>query len=389
MRAVHKTLQQLIALDPQTLYEQGVELRIGDGILQDYPQALRLLGLAALQGQVHAQYVLGLMSMRGEGCVKNPVQALTWFYLASGRNEPRAIIQSDQLAALLNASDIKEAQRRMQLFRKARDIFHLARTSKDAQAMTDLGVMLLAGQGLTQDAAQDAALAVEWFSLAALQHHAQAQCHLATAYADGHGVEKNLHEAIRLYQLAVAQHNPDAQYHLAELIEQGQGQPVDKAKALRLYQAAAEQGQVSAQCRLGFLFIPANRRDTASLAKAHHFFSMAAQQGNAEAQFQLGLLFAQGLGVAQDFAQAAHWYLQAANQRHPKAQFNLGFLCAHGQGVEQDYMQAYVWYRLSTLYGNAAAQANLDFIAKKMSEAAIEKALWTADHFFFNHPARR
>lgn len=381
MPAVAKTLEQLIVLEPQILYEQGVSLRMGDGVPQDYLQAIRLLGLAALQGQVHAQYVLGLMSMRGEGCDKNPVQALMWFYLASGRNETRAIIQSDQLAARLNANEIREAQRRMQLFPNAHTFFRLARTDKDARAMTNLGVMLLAGQGVAQDAAQ----AVEWFSLAALQQHAQAQCHLATAYARGHGIKKNLREALRLYQLAAAQMNPDAQYHWAELIEHGQGQAADMAKASKLYEAAAEQGQVSAQCRLGFLYLTANRRDTASLAKAHHFFIMAAQQGDAEAQFQLGLLFAQGLGVSQDFEHAAHWYLQAANQRHPKAQFNLGFLCAHGQGVEQDYTQAYAWYRLSILYGNAAAQANLDFIAKKMSEAAIEKALWIADHFFFNH----
>jgi TPR repeat protein len=382
MYTANKTLEQLVAYDAQTLYEQGVFLRNGDGIEQDYHQAHRWLGMAALQGQANAQYFLGLMTMRGEGCDKNRIRALMWFYLASGLNEPRAISQSSLIASQLNARDIKEAQRQMQLFYKAQKTFRAARTCKDAQAMTELGIMLAEGQGLTQDAAQ----AVEWFRLAALQQFADAQCHLADAYLSGEGTELNLPEAVRLYQLAAAQNNPDAQYHLADMIEHGTGLEADAEKAIRLYQTAAAHGHVRAQLRLGFLFHSANRHDAENLSKAHHFFALAAQQGNAEGQCQLGLQFAQGLGVTQDFAQAAHWYQLASQQCHPKAQFNLGFLFAHGQGVKQDYVQAFMWYRLSTLFGYAPAQANLDFIAKKMTEAEIEKANWKADHFFLNHP---
>lgn len=382
MHPAPKTLLQLVALDAQTLYERGVFFRQGEANEPDYHQALRLLSLAALQGQVNAQYILGLMSMRGEGCAKNRTRALMWFYLAAGLNEPRAISQSNLLAAQLNARDIKEAQRQMQLFNHAKKLFQTAHSGKHSQAMTALGIMLAAGQGVMPDATQ----ALEWFSLAALQQYPQAQCYLARAYAEGQGITKNLSEAIRLYQLAAAQNNPDAQYHLADLIEHGNGLPADASQAIQLYQAAAENGQVMAQLRLGFLFTSANRRDTAYLAKAHHYFGMAAQQGNAEAQCQLGLLFAQGLGAVQDFEQAAHWYQLAAAQVHAKAQFNLGFLFAHGQGVEQDYVEAHMWYRLSTLYAYGPAQASLDFITQKMTEAEIEKALWKADHFFLNHP---
>lgn len=383
MRSADKSFEQLLRTDADQLYHLGLLCRDGDEVAQDYAKAVRYLVLAALEDQIQAQYELGLMNLRGEGLEKNRIRALMWFWLAGGLNDPRAISQSNQLARQLSVNDVKRAQHQLQYFYQAQKLLLQARTSTDMQAITALGVMLVAGQGVEQDSEQ----AVYWFRIASHREYAEAECHLAACYASGQGVEKNQHEAIRLYQRAATQSNPDAQYHLADMIERGAGHPADASKAVKLYQTAAVHGQVLAQLRLGFLFHSTNRRDVELLAKAHHYFLKAAEQGNAEAQCQLGLLYAQGLGVAQDFEQAAEWYQRAAEKMHPKAQFNLAFLCAHGEGVEQDYIQAYTWYRLSTLYGYAQAQTNLDFIAKKMTEADIEKALWKADHFFNTHAA--
>ena len=381
MHSADKSFEQLLRTDAGKLYQLGLHWHDGDEVAQDYVKAIRYLGLAALEDHTQAQYELGLMNLRGEGLEKNRVRALMWFWLAGTLNDPRATSQSNQLARQLNVNDVKRAQHQVQYFHQAQKLFRQARTATDLQAMTALGVMLAAGKGVEQDSEQ----AVYWFRIASHREYAEAECHLAACYASGQGIEKNQHEAIRLYQRAATQGNPNAQYHLADMIERGAGHLPDASKAVKLYQTAAINGQVLAQLRLGFLFHSTNRREVELLAKAHHYFLKAAEQGNAEAQCQLGLLYAQGLGVAQDVGQAAEWYQRASAKAHPKAQFNLAFLCAHGEGVEQDYIQAYMWYRLSTLYGYAQAQINLDFIAKKMTEAEIEKALWKADHFFTSH----
>ena len=383
MHVANQNFEQLFKTDAASLCQQGLDWRDGDELAQDFGKALRYLNLAALENQVQAQYALGQMNLRAEGVEKNRIRALMWFWLAGGLNDPRATSQSDQLARQLTANDVKSAQRQLQYFYQAQKLLRTARAATDMQAITAFGALLAAGQGVEQDLEQ----AVYWFRLAARRQHTDAACRLAACYVNGQGIEKNQAEALRLYQLAAAQGNPDAHYHLADMIERGVGQAPDAVKAIKHYQTAAEHGQVLAQLWLGFLFHSSNRRDSETLVKCHHYFSQAAGQGNVEAQCQLGLLFAQGLGVAQDFEQAAHWYQRAAEQAHAKAQFNLAFLCAHGEGVAQDYIQAYTWYRLSTLYGYAPAQANLDFIAKKMTEAEIEKALWKADHFFLNHSA--
>ena len=383
MHSADISFEQLLKTDAGTLCQQGLHWRDSDEHAQDYAKAIRYLSLAALEDHVQAQYELGLMNLRGEGVEKNRLRALMWFWLAGGLNDPRATSQSNQLARQLSVNDVKRAQHQVQHFYQAQKLFRKARAATDLQAITALGVMLAAGQGVEQDNEQ----AVYWFRLASRRQYAEAECHLAACYASGKGIDKNLHEAIRLYQRAAAQGNPDAHYHLADMIERGAGHAADAGKAIKHYQTAAVHGQVQAQLRLGFLFHSTNRRDAELLAKSHHYFSKAAEQGNAEAQCQLGLLYAQGLGVTQDFEQAAEWYQRAAAKMHPKAQFNLAFLCAHGEGVEQDYIQAYMWYRLSTLYGYAQAQINLEFIAKKMTEAEIEKALWKADHFFNSHTA--
>ena len=58
----------------------------GDGVPQDYAEALRWYGLAAEQGDANAQYGLGLMYANGWGVPKENVEAHMWFNLAAAQS---------------------------------------------------------------------------------------------------------------------------------------------------------------------------------------------------------------------------------------------------------------------------------------------------------------
>ena len=50
----------------------------GEGVPQDYKEAVKWYTKAAEQGDVDAQYNLGLMYYNGEGVPKDLVQAYAW-----------------------------------------------------------------------------------------------------------------------------------------------------------------------------------------------------------------------------------------------------------------------------------------------------------------------
>ena len=80
------------------------------------------------------------------------------------------------------------------------------------------------GQGVEQDNKR----AVTWYTLAADQGHANAQCNLGFIYGNGNGVTQDYKRAVELFTLAADQSLAKAQYNLGTMYENGQG--VKKSK---------------------------------------------------------------------------------------------------------------------------------------------------------------
>ena len=92
----------------------------GQGVQQDYKQAVKWFTKAAEQGQALAQLILGRMYWLGTGVAKDFVEAYKWFLLA-GMNgedvsEAKALLKKDMTPA-----QIATAQR------KAKEYSELAR----------------------------------------------------------------------------------------------------------------------------------------------------------------------------------------------------------------------------------------------------------------------
>jgi len=157
----------------------------GQGVQQDYAEAVKWYRLAAEQGDADAQYNLGLMYRKGQGVPQDDAEAVKWYRLAAAQGY--------------------------------------------ADAQFNLGAMYFDGRGVPQDDAE----AVKWYRLAAAQGYAEAQVNLGVMYEHGVGVPQDYAEAVKWYRLAADQGNADARSKLDHAIAQIERQKKQEEKRVR------------------------------------------------------------------------------------------------------------------------------------------------------------
>ena len=87
------------------MYDQG------EGVAQDYTEAMKWYRLAADQGNAAAQNNLGAMYINGEGVRRNYVQGYMWLSLAAKQGYKRAVLPQGQLEREMTPDELAEAQR--------------------------------------------------------------------------------------------------------------------------------------------------------------------------------------------------------------------------------------------------------------------------------------
>ena len=83
----------------------------GEGVAQDYKEAVKWYRLAAEQGNANAQYILGLMYCLGQGVAQNFIEAHKWLNIAGANGEKKATEFRDDVAKQMSPEQIAEAQR--------------------------------------------------------------------------------------------------------------------------------------------------------------------------------------------------------------------------------------------------------------------------------------
>lgn len=181
-----------------------------------------------------------------------------------------------------------------------------------------------------------------WYTLAAFQGHAGAQCNLGYSYYTGEGLARGLQideqKAFRLYLLSAQQGHAEGQYNVALCYKQGttllsSPSPVNsQEEAIKYFQLSAKQGHAPAQYEVGLAYLrgeisssASNSTATSSTTKPDtHFsseqeafvwFQLAAtgtEQHYAPAQYALSRCYEHGWGVRQSAQDALHWCCQAA-----------------------------------------------------------------------------
>ena len=107
--------------DAEAQFSLGLMYELGQGVPQDYAEAVKWYRMAAEQGHAAAQFNLGLMYAEGQGVTQDHTEAVKWYRLAAEQGY--------------------------------------------AGAQYNLGFMYAKGQGVTQDYTE----AHKWFNLAASQ----------------------------------------------------------------------------------------------------------------------------------------------------------------------------------------------------------------------------
>ena len=181
----------------------------------------------AEQGDAEAAYMLGRMYAKGEGVPQDYAQAVVWFRKAAGQGNAKG---QNALGAMYESGlgvpqDYAQA---VVWIRKAAE-------QGEAMAQSNLGVMYDTGKGVPQDYAQAAA----WYGKAAVQGYAEAQFNLGAMYDAGQGVGQDDAQALAWYRKAAGQGNAAAQFNLGGMYETGRGVPQDYVEAHKWRNLAA------------------------------------------------------------------------------------------------------------------------------------------------------
>jgi TPR repeat protein len=82
----------------------------GDGVPQDYVEAVKWYRLAAEQGEADAQANLGVMYAKGEGVIQDAVYSLMWLNISASLGNEDASSKNRELAAKMTAEGISKAR---------------------------------------------------------------------------------------------------------------------------------------------------------------------------------------------------------------------------------------------------------------------------------------
>ena len=170
--------------DAEAQFSLGVMYDNGEGVSQDYAEAVKWYRLAAEQGLASAQADLGYMYASGRGVPQDDAEAVKWFRLATEQGH--------------------------------------------ASGQFRLGIMYYDGEGVPQDYAE----AVKWYRLAVEQGNASAQFMLKHMCLDP---EREPGVRVEACHIAAEQGNASAQFRLGVRYDTGEGVPQDYGEAVKWF----------------------------------------------------------------------------------------------------------------------------------------------------------
>lgn len=224
---------------------------------------------------------------------------------------------------------------------KARRLFELAADSGFAPAQNYMGFLLYGEQK------PDSAL--NWFMRAADAGDLTAYTNIGWMLLHGQGAERDYGKALYWLKRGTDMGSPAAAAMLADMYRHGNGVSPDSLAAINLYDKALAlyakahyrdaEGIADVSQSLLSLFPPASTLMPDSLMSltarymrlrvpvvAMHFAKAAADSGNARAETLLGKAYARGVGVEYDPMVSADYFLRGAAHGEPAAAFILAEL---------------------------------------------------------------
>jgi len=164
----------------------------------DFDTAFSLLHPLAEKGNVHAQGIIGAMHAYGQGIPQNYVEAVKWWTLAAQ--------QGSESAAYSLGVMYTQGWGVPQDYAKAVEWYRVASLKNFASAEANLGFMYDQGWGIPQSFVE----AAKWYLRAAKQGDISGQGNLGILYELGNGVTQDFVQAHMWLNLAASQGDKDA-----------------------------------------------------------------------------------------------------------------------------------------------------------------------------------
>ena len=171
-------------IDPDHVALLATRYYKGDGVPQDYGEAMKWCRLAATQGSAFARNMLGHMYEEGEGVEPDFQEAMKWYRLSAERG--------------------------------------------DRFGQNMLGLAYAKGQGVEQNYLE----ALRWHRLSAAQGHAAAMFNLGCMYRKGQGVKQDCIRARMWYILAANNGSGEAEYFLLDMNDEMTAEQIEEAETM-------------------------------------------------------------------------------------------------------------------------------------------------------------
>ncbi len=354
-------------------------------------KAVEYYSMAAEQGDVRAEYALGVLYFNGNGVPQNYYTALDFFKRAANKNNGRACndiglmyqyeygVQKDESLALeyfLKGAELGDAMAQSNAgyiyetrgeISKAVYWYEKSAEQNYAASQRRLGNIFQSGYQTGVKGTPDYSRAKDLFEKASAQNDALAQHYLARIYYEGKGIQHNYFKAFEFEKKAAENGLAEAQFWTGCMYEFGQGVNADINAANDWYKKASANGDVRGTYNLGFNYWNGVGVGN-DYVTAFELFNRVVEKGQSftneylDSLCYLGCAYNLGLGTKQDYSKALEWYKKAADLGQKSAQHNLAIMYENGQGVKQDYAKAFEWYQKSAAQGNADSQCNIGFL---------------------------
>jgi TPR repeat protein len=194
-------------------------------------EMVKMWTYAASEGDMQAQYNLGIVYSQGQGVKKDMKKAMDFYMKAADGGSVHAMVNAGH-----HYENTNQPAKGVALYKKAANLGY-------AMAQYNLGNNYLYGQGVKQSYAD----AAHWFEKAALQGYREAQANYANILNNGYGaVEVNVLEAEKWYLCAANQGDAMAMCSLGKMYMRGRVIPVNMAKAKYWFKKSAAGGEKEA-----------------------------------------------------------------------------------------------------------------------------------------------
>ena len=214
---------------------------------------------------------------------------------------------------------------------------------------------------------------------AAWNGDSESQFKLATLYAQGQGVKRNLRTSVNWLQAAADQGHLEAQYNLASAFQHGSGVKVDVEAALNWYLVSAKNGFAKSQRNLAHMFETGTGVDV-DLNSAYLWFLKSAEQGITGSQLKVGMMLLEGKGINPDEEKAITWIRQSAESGNADAQFALGSIIEvsdpgesvslYEKAIVQDH--TYAMYNLAVYLSKDGSELQEFQRASELADRAVK-----------------